>query len=454
MARRSSLVLPALCLAAVFVAGCRSAPDIAAGYMPPEVRARAAAARVPPTPVPDAGSETPADPAIALQAFSEFLRSLSGFRVRIVAVSGLNAQGALMSTVATCALSVARPNRIAMAIEGSEGSALVVSDGRWITTYDRARNQYVTEPAPSDLDGLLLDGGSSVGATSLPAMTVSLVPAAEVLLGSRPDQALLRGADESVTATLARAGGSWYHRIQASGRTRVVEAWVRAEEPHLLVALDVRSRRPAESKAGRDASDLGLGLHVYYADWRLNPEQPREEFVFDAPEGAVQVAPSFGSLSGQPHALLGKKAPPFDLELLSGGRFSLSERLGRHIVVLNFWATWCTPCRRELPLLWEAIQNYANEGVEFCAVNVSESADVVAEYLSAQGLACPVALDLDGNVAEAYELDSLPQTVVIGTDRNVQAVHVGYVPGGVERIRGQIDALLAGRDLLAEAVRR
>jgi thiol-disulfide isomerase/thioredoxin len=122
----------------------------------------------------------------------------------------------------------------------------------------------------------------------------------------------------------------------------------------------------------------------------------------------------------------GRLAPPFDLAGLDGGRVTLTEFRGRPVVI-NFWATWCTPCRVEMPMLIEAWQENRGQPLEIVAVNLTdqERGKDVRRFVEQLKLPFYVALDQRGRVRERYGLVSLPTTVFVDSAGTVRAVHAG-----------------------------
>jgi len=149
----------------------------------------------------------------------------------------------------------------------------------------------------------------------------------------------------------------------------------------------------------------------------------------------------------KPDRLLGKPAPNFELELLDGDRFELANHKGKDIVILDFWATWCGPCRNALPGLVEISKEYRPKNVLFQAVDLQEEPDTIRGYLKKSGLSFSVPLDKDGSVSELFGVDGIPHTVIVGKDGTVQAIHVGYSPDNKKRIQRELDDLLAGKKL-------
>jgi thiol-disulfide isomerase/thioredoxin len=120
-----------------------------------------------------------------------------------------------------------------------------------------------------------------------------------------------------------------------------------------------------------------------------------------------------------------RSAPPdFTLDTLAGDKFTLSAQAGRPVVV-NFWATWCPPCRAELPAFEEVYRNYRDKGLVVVGVDVAESPEVVAQYVAEAGLTFPIALDVSGHASELFRLQGMPTTLFVGRDGAIRDVIVG-----------------------------
>ena len=140
---------------------------------------------------------------------------------------------------------------------------------------------------------------------------------------------------------------------------------------------------------------------------------------------AVVLAPVAGSSTTK---LKGKAAPDFVLRTLDNANLRLSEHLG-DVVVLNFWATWCGPCRQEMPLLDELYNKYRRAGLVLLSINLDDAADRAAQMASALKITYPVLLDTRKDVSRAYEVGTMPVTVLIDREGVVRYVSEGYKPG-------------------------
>ena len=125
--------------------------------------------------------------------------------------------------------------------------------------------------------------------------------------------------------------------------------------------------------------------------------------------------------------LEGRPAPQFNLKSLAGEAVSLADLKGE-VIVLDFWATWCPPCREGLPHIAKLHANHKDAGVRVYAVNLRETPAKIRNFLEQQKIDVPVLLDADGGVARGYGVSGIPTTVVIGRDGVIRKVFVGFSP--------------------------
>ncbi len=137
----------------------------------------------------------------------------------------------------------------------------------------------------------------------------------------------------------------------------------------------------------------------------------------------------------------GGPAPDFALQGLDGRIYRLSELRGR-AVLINFWATWCGPCRTEMPAIEEVYRRYADGRLVVLAVNVEEDTDRVAPFVQRLGLSFPILLDRDGAVSRRYRVTGLPTTYLIRPDGTIDGVRLG--PYTRAMLQGRVEQLLGG----------
>lgn len=112
-------------------------------------------------------------------------------------------------------------------------------------------------------------------------------------------------------------------------------------------------------------------------------------------------------------------APDFSMETFDGETVRLSDLHGQ-VVVLNFWASWCPPCRWEMPFFEEISQEYRGDGVTFVGVAMSDTLEAASEFATDAGVTYPIGLDATNEITRAYRVVSLPTTFFISPDGNIQ----------------------------------
>jgi peroxiredoxin len=148
-----------------------------------------------------------------------------------------------------------------------------------------------------------------------------------------------------------------------------------------------------------------------------------------------------GTSSAISAVALSSLAPDFTLHTLTGPNMRLQEQRGR-VVMVNFWATWCSPCRQEMPQLNKLYERYRASGLVLLGVNVDEDPRHASDVATRLGLKFPVLLDTDKAVSRVYDLGSMPSTVLIDRDGQVRYLHRGYVVGDEDLYDKQIRDLL------------
>lgn len=133
--------------------------------------------------------------------------------------------------------------------------------------------------------------------------------------------------------------------------------------------------------------------------------------------------------------------PPLELVDLEGKRHRLADYRGS-AVVLNFWATWCVPCRDEMPSLERLRASLKGRPVVILAVNLAEPDSRVRKFLDAVPVRFPILMDRDAGVAKAWQAKLLPATYVIGPDGAIRYRHLGELDWSKPEVRAQIVELL------------
>jgi len=149
----------------------------------------------------------------------------------------------------------------------------------------------------------------------------------------------------------------------------------------------------------------------------------------------------FAATSLASSKLEGQAAPDFALKSSTGENMRLSEYRG-DVVMINFWATWCGPCRQEMPLLDELYQRYSRVGFNLLGVNIDDDSRRAMRMIEELGVDFPVLFDATKRVSEMYDVDAMPVTVIVDREGTVRYVHQGYKPGYEDKYLTEIRTLL------------
>ncbi len=171
---------------------------------------------------------------------------------------------------------------------------------------------------------------------------------------------------------------------------------------------------------------LVLGLLAGLAVFVELPQRP----------GTANAAP--GRTTPAPAPVVGAPAPDFSLNNLAGSAVRLSDLKGQ-VVLVNFWATWCGPCRLEMPSIQQQYEALKDKGFTVLAVNLDEPAEDVGRYTSALGLTFPVLLDPGAKVNDLYRVRGYPTTFFVDRDGMIGREHVGIMSDG--QLKGYLTEL-------------
>lgn len=136
-------------------------------------------------------------------------------------------------------------------------------------------------------------------------------------------------------------------------------------------------------------------------------------------------------VEGQAMGQVNRPAPPFTLEMLDGTPFSLADQRGR-VVLVNFWGTWCEPCKREMPALQAAHEQLGPQGLTVVGVNLTDdeisqgqTLDAIRAFVDQFGVTYPNVLDVEGSVTNDYRIFPLPTSFFIDGEGQIRYVHIG-----------------------------
>jgi peroxiredoxin len=148
-----------------------------------------------------------------------------------------------------------------------------------------------------------------------------------------------------------------------------------------------------------------------------------------------------------PQALLaasvgpGSAAPGFQLPAAAGNPVGMDDLKGQ-VVLINFWASWCGPCRQEMPLLEQMYRKYKAAGFTLLGVNVEPKSVDALGFLKSTPVSFPILFDTQSKVSTLYEVSGMPSTVIVDRKGKVRYIHHGYKPGDESEYMDQIRTLM------------
>jgi peroxiredoxin len=142
----------------------------------------------------------------------------------------------------------------------------------------------------------------------------------------------------------------------------------------------------------------------------------------------------------------GSVAPGFTLERLDGGTVRLSDLRGQ-VVLINFWATWCEPCKEEMPAMERLYQAHKDAGFELLAISVDDEPEPVRAFREEVGFSFPVLLDAEKEAARAYQTNRFPESFLVDAEGVVVERYIGPKSWDHEAYQERVARLIEGEDI-------
>lgn len=289
-----------------------------------------------------------------------------------------------------------------------QGNIQIFRNGSNLTVYSEKDKKYIEREAPKNPKLFLLIGG--------PDLLDSIIFGDTEL----PSSLTIQQATEPSGDPTQNNESQFQIKMDKGGEIKVWLAM--GNEPKLT---KVQSELPSNG-----ISSGGI-MNIYFDNWKLNSVKDESIFKFNPPEGVSKV-------EKKKDETIEQKAPDFTLSTLDGKKVSLKDFKGKKVVVLDFWATWCPPCRRAMPIVQEVSNELKDKDVVFLAVNVDEDKAKVPDFVKNAGITLTVLLDTDGKVANSYNVTSIPRMFIIDKNGIIKAGHSGFSAEMKEELKKEI----------------
>lgn len=401
-----------------------------------------------------AGQEKPAEPPVnpkwdskamgILRASIDYTNGLRSFTTSLFYKSTMDggAKKKRKEESARYDIAMEKPNKLSLRIGEGKLHCAVISDGETLWTYAPANKTYTERKTLKTINALLEI--EEIGIANQDLQNLLFIDQYHL-----PDafNKLMDGVVELKYMGVESIGADKVHHLKFAQENFDWHVWVQDGEKPLLRRVSIDAAQIMKDAEGQ--VEVQLSFVSQFDNWTVNEPIPAKTFVFVPPPETKKVATFFKAEENYDPKLLGEPAPDLTAKLLDGSTFNLAEQKGKNIVVLDFWATWCGPCRQAMPTFSEVIDAYKGKGVLGYAVNLMQAADLVAEFQKkTPQLTLPILLDTDGRIAKAYRVVPIPMSVIVGKDGVVKAVHMGIPGGKVEilktQLKAELDALING----------
>jgi peroxiredoxin len=388
----------------------------------------------------EAGARVERRAETVLRAMEKFYRSTRTLTAHVSCATTIVTAGDKQDLFCAYDARLARPNKLAI-IPGkcSPGTMAptVISDGKTgVSAYMDFNKRHTLRPAAESLDDVFKSEDIALVNRTLAGMFLL-----NQLMQSSPYETLLRHVLEVKYVGEELLDGRKTDHLSFIEKDVTWELWVDQGAAPLP-----RKAVPDVSKLMDPASGMKTTVLVEFSGWTTDAPIADELFHFAIPQDSLLIDSFYETDDDWRNRLLGKAPPATKLKLSDGSEHDLAADKGS-IVMLDFWSIWCAPCCRQLPALTELAAEYKDRHVVLYTVHENNDLEAMRAFLKKQNLAPPVALDDKRELATKYRVIGIPQTVLIGKDGSVQAIHVGGNPQFKAELKAQLDALLAGRKL-------
>ena len=384
----------------------------------------------------------------ALRRMTDYLRDAENFRLKSTMDWRAKKGNASKIEKSRYTIAFVRPNRLALVQKGGDVGMTLVHDGDRMFAHIPHRESYAIEEGSKTIEDV-----SDVLAMGAQVTNMRGLDFVRALLQEDPYEALMEDVTKLEHVGTQRIDGKKNDHIRLTRADDAWDLWIAKGKKPVVTRFE--TKMPLNDTRVGDVNPFPRAseakIRVAFTNWKIDRRIRDKVFRIKVPKKTQSVSTVLGLAQAYPpHPILGKKAPKLKLDLYGddGGKLNLSKLKGDNIVVLDFWATWCGPCIMALPDLIEVTDKFKDQGVVFFGVNQREGEETIKAFLDAREFDFTIAFDLEGSAGSKYEVNGIPQTVIIDKRGIVQAVHRGYSPDMKEMLTEELETLLAGESLV------
>lgn len=298
-----------------------------------------------------------------------------------------------------------------LTLNTQDGKIMVYRKGSNLTIYSEKDRKYIERQAPDSVKALNLIG------------TPEIIDAIIFSNNFKPSNIKVQKIEDNTNPTENRFEVEFQDGTTAN-------FWFKSGETTLLSKIVVPIPT-SEASSGGEKTFL-------FSNWKLNPPIDDSIFEFTPPAGVQKIE------NKQPRdPLIGETAPDFTLSTIDGKKITLSEFKGKKVVVLDFWASWCGPCRMAMPVIQEVSKELSDKDVVFFAVNQGEDKETILNFINKFNIQIPVLMDKNLIAGTKYRVESIPRLVIIDKNGIVKSGHFGYSPNLKTELKSEILKILS-----------
>lgn len=352
-----------------------------------------------------------------LRQVSEIYSNLNSYHFEVSELAELKSEAGEKKVETRMEVAFSRPDKIRIIMKSPAGEVQSFSDGTFTLTYLPRLKQYVRRSVTAANEGA--DRKNKTPESALLSIAIQfpdrykkILDGVEAARITSEESLTLDGISRDCAVVQVKTHSAPDPVESSSSRTYWIE-----KRSGLILKMISGGKDAMEAGGERIETTVTSIFHLA----RINQNLPESLFEFMPPEGAQEVAEF-----GQSRSLPGDEAGDFRLKALDGQEVQLKNLRGK-VVLLNFWASWCGPCRLEMPFIEKLHHELKDKGLMVFGVN-DEDVDTIRDYIKENGYSFPTLLDQDQEVLQLFRVRAIPTMIVIDKQGIIVSYRVGLSP--------------------------